>query len=36
MNHSDSYPFRFRQIGQYHGAGVLTGFELLFRHMAQR
>jgi hypothetical protein len=26
----------FRQLGQYHGAGVFTGFGLLFRQMAQR
>jgi hypothetical protein len=23
-------------VGQYHGAGVFTGFGLLFLHMAQR
>ena len=28
--------FCFRQFGQYQGAGVLTGFGLLFRHLAQR
>src|SRR5262249_2251124 len=26
----------FRHFGQYHGAGVLTGFGLLLRQMAQR
>jgi hypothetical protein len=26
----------FRQLGQYQGAGVLTGFGLLLRHLAQR
>jgi len=26
----------FAQIGQYHGAGVFTGFWLLLRHTAQR
>ena len=26
----------FRQGGQYHGAGVFTGFGLLLRHLAQR
>ena len=25
----------FKQFGQYHGAGVLTGFGLRFRHLAQ-
>jgi hypothetical protein len=25
-----------RQFGQYHGAGVLTGFGLRLRHLAQR
>jgi hypothetical protein len=28
--------FSFKQFGQYHGAGVLTGFGLRFRHLAQR
>ena len=27
---------RLRQLGQYQGAGVLTGFGLRFRHLAQR
>ena len=27
---------RLRQIGQYQGAGVFTGFALLLRHVAQR
>jgi len=26
----------FKQFGQYHGAGVLTGFGLRLRHFAQR
>jgi hypothetical protein len=26
----------FRQLGQYQGAGVFTGFGLLLRHLAQR
>ncbi len=25
-----------RQLGQYHGAGVLTGLGLRLRHLAQR
>ncbi len=29
-------PFCLSQLGQYHGAGVLTGFGLLRWHMAQR
>jgi hypothetical protein len=28
--------FSFRQLGQNQGAGVLTGFGLRFRHLAQR
>jgi hypothetical protein len=28
--------FSFRQAGQYQGAGVLTGFGLRLRHLAQR
>jgi len=27
--------FWLKQFRQYQGAGVLTGFELLFRHLAQ-
>ena len=26
----------FKQFGQYHGAGVFTGFGLRLRHLAQR
>jgi hypothetical protein len=31
-----AWSFCFRQIGQYHGAGIFTGLGLLVRHRAQR
>src|SRR5438067_3305759 len=33
--HGESPPV-LRQLGQYQGAGVLTGFRLLLRHLAHR
>ena len=34
--HGAKPAFALRQFGQYHGAGVLTGFGLRLRHLAQR